>query len=52
VYELNDKELTIWFMKKNSNNRFVGVFADDWSSYWGARTWPGGGYEVTARRIG
>lgn len=36
VYELHGKELTIWFMKKNSDNRFVGTFSDDGESYTGA----------------
>ncbi len=52
VYELNDKKFTIWFMRKGSDNRFVGAFSDDGRSYEGAWAWPGGGYEVTATRIG
>ena len=51
VYELRGKELTIWFMKKNSDNRFVGTFSDDGRSYAGAWAWPGGGYELMANRI-
>ena len=51
VYELNGKELTIWFMKKNSDNRFVGTFSNDGQSYTGAWAWPGGGYQVTGKRI-
>jgi hypothetical protein len=51
VYELRGKELMIWFMKKNSDNRFVGSFSEDGRSYTGAWAWPGGGYEVTGNRI-
>jgi hypothetical protein len=51
VYELRGKELTIWFMKKNSDNRFRGILSDDGQSYTGAWAWPGGGYEVTGHRI-
>jgi hypothetical protein len=51
VYELRGKELMIWFMKKNSDNRFVGSFSDDGRSYTGAWAWPGGGYEVAGDRI-
>ncbi len=36
VYELNGKELTIWFMKKNSDNRYIGTFSNDGQSYTGA----------------
>jgi hypothetical protein len=51
VYELHGNELTISFMKKNSDNRFVGTFSNDWRSYSGAWAWPGGGYEVTGKRV-
>jgi hypothetical protein len=51
VYELRGKELTIWFMKKRSDNRFVATFADDGQSYTGAWAWPGGGYAITGMRI-
>ncbi len=51
VYEMRGKELTIWFTKINSGNRFVGTFSDDGRSYTGAWSWPGGGYEVTSNRI-
>ncbi len=51
VYELRGKELTIWFMKKNSGNRFIGTISDDGQSYSGAWAWPGGGYEVTGKRM-
>lgn len=51
VYELNGRELTIWFMRKDSDNRFVGTFSSEGHSYTGAWVWPGGGYQVTGKRI-
>ena len=51
VYELDGNDLTIWFMKKNSDNRFRGAFTADGKSYTGAWLWPGGGYDVVASRI-
>ncbi|HZT77565.1 MAG TPA: hypothetical protein VFA27_13010 [Vicinamibacterales bacterium] len=51
VYELDGNALTIWFMKKNSDNRFRGAFTADGTSYSGAWSWPGGGYKVAASRI-
>ena len=51
VYELDGRTLTIWFMRKNSDNRFRATFAEDGRSYAGAWAWPGGGYDVVARRI-
>jgi hypothetical protein len=51
VYELNGEKWTIWFMKKNSDNHFIGTFSDDGQSYSGAWAWPGGGYKVTGKRI-
>jgi hypothetical protein len=51
VYELNGKKWTIWFMKKNSDNHFIGTFSDDGQSYSGAWAWPGGGYKVTGKRV-
>jgi len=50
VYELDGKTLTIWFMKKGSDNRYVGEFSKDGNSFEGAWAWPGGGYEVTGIR--
>ena len=51
VYELDGNALTIWFMKKNSDNRYRGTFTADGTSYTGAWSWPGGGYNVAASRI-
>ncbi len=51
VYEVDGRELTIWFMKKDSNNRFRAKFSKDGNSYKGAWAWPGGGYEVTGTRL-
>ncbi|MBV8474164.1 MAG: hypothetical protein JO107_07425 [Hyphomicrobiales bacterium] len=51
VYELDGREFTIWFMRKGSDNRFIGVLGDDGRSYKGAWAWPGGGYEVTGQKV-
>jgi hypothetical protein len=51
VYELHGNTLTIWFMKKGSDNRYKGEFSKDGNSFKGAWAWPGGGYEVTGTRL-
>ena len=51
VYELDGKTLSIWFMKKGSDNRYKAEFSKDGNSFKGAWAWPGGGYEVTGIRI-
>jgi hypothetical protein len=51
VYELTDDTLTIWFGRKDSDNRFQGKFAPDGNTFSGAWAWPGGGYQVTGTRI-
>jgi hypothetical protein len=51
VYELDGGALTIWFMKKGSDNRYKGEFSKDGTSFRGAWAWPGGGYEVTGTRL-
>ncbi|MGB9288217.1 MAG: hypothetical protein WCC31_05885 [Terracidiphilus sp.] len=51
VYELTGRTLTIWFMKKGSDSRYVGEFSKDGNSFKGAWAWPGGGYEVTGTRV-
>ena len=51
VYELNGRVLTIWFMKKGSDNRYTGCFSEDGNSFEGAWAWPGGGYRVKGTRI-
>jgi hypothetical protein len=52
VYELRDDTLTIWFGRKNSDNRYTGRFSKDRRSFEGAWQWPGGGYEVKGTKIG
>ena len=51
VYEIVGDTLTIWFGRKDSDNRFKGKFSNDRKSYSGAWKWPGGGYEVKATRM-
>lgn len=51
VYELDGRTLTIWFMKKGSDNRFTATISSDGNSYEGGWRWPGGGYDVSATRI-
>lgn len=51
VYELDGRDLTIWFMKRGSNNRYQGTFSQDGRSFTGAWAWPGGGYAVTGQRL-
>jgi len=49
---MNGRNFTIWFMRKDSNNSFRASLSEDGRYYKGAWAWPGGGYEVTATRIG
>jgi NAD(P)-dependent dehydrogenase (short-subunit alcohol dehydrogenase family) len=51
VYELDGRTLTIWFMRKDSDNRYKGTFSKDGKAFKGAWAWPGGGYEVSGTRI-
>jgi hypothetical protein len=51
VYELDGKTLTIWFMKKGSDNRYVGTISPDGQSFEGRWRWPGGGYDVVGTRL-
>ena len=51
VYELDRRRFTIWFGKVGSSNKFKGLFATDGNSYAGAWSCPGGGYQLTAKRI-
>lgn len=51
VYELDGRTLTIWFMKKGSENRYVGTISPDGQSFKGGWRWPGGGYDVVGTRI-
>ena len=50
VYEFDGKTLTIWFIKKGSDNRYKGTFNEDGNSFKGAWAWPGGGYQVNGTR--
>ncbi len=52
VYEMHGRDFTIWFMRRDSNNSFNGLLSKDGRSYTGAWAWPGGGYEVTAMKVG
>jgi hypothetical protein len=51
VYELVDRNLTIWFGERGSQNFFLGKFSDDGKTLSGAWQWPGGGYSVTNAKI-
>jgi hypothetical protein len=51
VYELDGRTLTIWFMKKGSDNCYVGTFSPDGQSFRGGWRWPGGGYDVVGTRL-
>lgn len=51
VYELDARDLTIWFMERGSDTRYTGHFSEDGSSFEGAWAWPGGGYRVRGARI-
>jgi hypothetical protein len=51
VYELDGRTQTIWFMKKGSDNRYVGTISPDGKSFTGGWRWPGGGYGVVRTRI-
>lgn len=49
-WDVDGDDITIWFGKKDSNNRFTGRFNEDGNSYSGAWEWPGGGYQATLTR--
>lgn len=51
IWELKNKDITIWFGKKDCSNRFKGKFDKQYNSYSGAWEWPGGGYSFTAKKI-
>ena len=51
VYEVTDRELTIWFGQPGSPARYRGTFDAGGTSATGAWAWPGGGYESTMTRV-
>jgi len=51
VYEVTDRELTIWFGEPGSPARYRGTFDPDFTSATGAWAWPGGGYDSTMTRV-
>ena len=52
VYELDGDTLTIWGGEKGSPAFYRGVFSADGNTRTGGWTWPGGGYEAHATRVG
>ena len=50
TWEVEGDTLRIWFGGKDSDNAFVGHFAQDGTSYSGEWKWPGGGYSATMAR--
>lgn len=51
VYDFSDNTLTIWFVEKDSNNFYKGIYSEDGNSFTGEWKWPGGGYKVRGNRI-
>ena len=51
VYEVTDRELTIWFGEPGSPARYHGTFDAGANSATGAWSWPGGGYDSTMTRV-
>ncbi|MFG3711912.1 hypothetical protein [Micromonospora sp. NPDC047730] len=51
VYEVADRELTIWFGQPGSPARYRGTFDAEGTSATGAWAWPGGGYQSTMTRV-
>jgi hypothetical protein len=51
VWEIRDKEFTIWFGEKDSDNYFEGRFDDTYHSYSGDWKWPDGGYKAFAKKV-
>lgn len=51
VYEVNGRELTIWFGEPGSPARYRGTFDAQGISASGAWAWPGGGYESAMTRV-
>src|SRR5215469_12104909 len=46
VYEMTDRDLTIWGQHKGSDYRMRGCFSPDGHHFEAAWQWPGGGYGV------
>ncbi|PZF96250.1 DUF1579 domain-containing protein [Micromonospora deserti] len=51
VYELADRNLTIWFGQPGSPAKYTGTFDAQATSATGAWTWPGGGYTSIMTRV-
>ena len=48
---VDGNDICISFGQKGSGNSFTGSFSEDGNAYAGRWRWPGGGYEVTAKRV-
>src|SRR5262245_30183364 len=51
IWEVDDKHLTFWLERKDSGAAFTGVFNDDHTVVTGVWKWPGGGYDLTMRKV-
>lgn len=51
VYEVADRELTIWFGQPGSPAKYNGTFDAQANTATGGWTWPGGGYTSTMTRV-
>lgn len=52
VWEIKGDKLQFWLNDKQSGMYFKGEFSQDGDSYSGTWKWPGGGYDLVARRAG
>ncbi len=51
TYEIDEDGFTIWFGEKDSENFYRGTFGADRTSYRGKWQWPGGGYDLDAKKV-
>ena len=51
VYEMTDRDLTIWGHRKGSDYRMDGRFSPDGGRFEAVWLWPGGGYRVAGNRM-
>lgn len=51
IWEINDKSLIFWLEQKNGDAAFKGAFNDNNTEMKGAWRWPGGGYELTMKKL-
>ncbi|HEY4653259.1 MAG TPA: hypothetical protein VIH22_02035 [Cyclobacteriaceae bacterium] len=51
IWEVDDKNMIFWPERKHSDSAFKGVFNDDCTEVKGTWRWPGGGYELTMRKV-